>query len=170
MSAASEPSDRTQAWASTMAGHVDRKGIVQAHAAAGARLAPYPRVGRERREQLEREWLRPGATVSEGAGERAEAEAADPERTCFQRDRDRILHSSAFRRLAGKTQVFVFPADHQRTRLTHALEVAQVANGIAQAAGLNAVLTEAMALGHDCGHGPGGHASEDAFEEFLPEG
>jgi dGTPase len=170
MSELIEPSDRTQAWAATMAGHVDRQGIVQAHAATGARLAPYPNVGRERREQLEREWLRPGATVSQGAGDRAEPEPADAERTCFQRDRDRILHSSAFRRLAGKTQVFVFPADHQRTRLTHALEVAQVANGIAQAAGLNAVLTEAMALGHDCGHGPGGHASEEAFDAFLPEG
>ncbi len=126
--------------------------------------------GRQRREELERAWLRPGATLAHGAGERAEAEPPDPDRTCFERDRDRILHSAAFRRLAGKTQVFVFPADHQRTRLTHALEVAQVAAGIARAAGLNASLTEAIALGHDCGHGPGGHASEEAFDAFLPEG
>ena len=71
--------------------------------------------------------------------------------------------SPAFRRLAGKTQVFVFPDDHQRTRLTHALEVAQVATSVARALGLNVALTEAIALGHDCGHGPGGHASEDAL-------
>ncbi len=72
-----------------------------------------------------------------------------------------------FRRLAGKTQVFVFPDDHQRTRLTHALEVAQVATAIARACRLNVALTEAIALGHDCGHGPGGHASEDALSPYL---
>ena len=91
-------------------------------------------------------------------------------RTCFERDRDRILHSAAFRRLAGKTQVFIFPDDHSRTRLTHALEVAQVATSVARACGLNVALTEAIALGHDCGHGPGGHASEDALAPFLDEG
>ena len=164
------PSERTQAWASTMAGHVDDRGIVTAHADGGARLSPYLAVGREQREQIERAWLRPGATLADGAGDRARPEPADADRTCFERDRDRILHSSAFRRLAGKTQVFVFPADHQRTRLTHALEVAQVATGIARAAGLNASLTEAIAMGHDCGHGPGGHASEEAFDAFLAEG
>jgi len=79
----------------------------------------------------------------------------------------RVLHSSAFRRLAGKTQVFVFPDDHMRTRLTHALEVAQVATGVARAVGLNVALTEAIALGHDCGHGPGGHASEEALDPFV---
>jgi dGTPase len=72
--------------------------------------------------------------------------------------------------LAGKTQVFVFPQDHQRTRLTHALEVAQVATAISRACRLNVALTEAIALGHDCGHGPGGHASEDALDPFLPGG
>ena len=66
--------------------------------------------------------------------------------------------------------MFVFPADHQRTRLTHALEVAQVATAVARAVGLNVALTEAIALGHDCGHGPGGHASEDAFDPFVPGG
>ena len=97
-------------------------------------------------------------------------EEPDPWRTCFERDRDRILHAAAFRRLAGKTQVFVFPDDHQRTRLTHALEVAQVARGVAPALGLNVALTEAIALGHDCGHGPGGHASEDALSPYVAEG
>jgi dGTPase len=72
--------------------------------------------------------------------------------------------------LAGKTQVFVFPDDHQRTRLTHALEVAQVAVSVARALGLNVALAEAIALGHDCGHGPGGHASEDALSPFVPGG
>ena len=80
------------------------------------------------------------------------------------------MHSTAFRRLAGKTQVVVYPTDHQRTRLTHALEVAQVATSIARAAGVNVTLAEAIALGHDCGHGPGGHASEDAFDEFIEGG
>jgi dGTPase len=97
-------------------------------------------------------------------------EAPDPYRTCFERDRDRILHAPAFRRLAGKTQVFIFPADHQRTRLTHAHEVAQVASAIAGAVGLNRPLTEAIALGHDCGHGPGGHASEGALSPYLADG
>ncbi|MCL1841042.1 MAG: HD domain-containing protein, partial [Propionibacteriaceae bacterium] len=94
----------------------------------------------------------------------------DPERTCFERDRDRIVHSAAFRRLAGKTQVVVYPTDHQRTRLTHALEVAQVARSIAAGVGANVTLADAIALGHDCGHGPGGHAAEDAFDAFLPDG
>ncbi|MGH9017647.1 MAG: HD domain-containing protein, partial [Acidimicrobiales bacterium] len=111
-----------------------------------------------------------GATRAVSAGRRARAEEPDDFRTCFERDRDRILHSAAFRRLAGKTQVFIFPADHQRTRLTHALEVAQVATGIARACRLNVALAEAIALGHDCGHGPGGHASEDALGVFLPHG
>jgi dGTPase len=119
---------------------------------------------------MEDEVLRPGATRASGAGGRQVPEEPDRWRTCFERDRDRVLHASAFRRLAGKTQVFVHPEDHQRTRLTHALEVAQVAGGIARACGLNTALTEAIALGHDCGHGPGGHASEDAFDPYLPEG
>src|SRR4029077_3437927 len=111
-----------------------------------------------------------GATRAGGGGHRAQPEEPDPERTCFERDRDRILHSAGFRRLAGKTQVFVFPDDHQRTRLTHALEVAQVATAIARSCRLNVALTEAIALGHDCGHGPGGHASEDALSPFVAEG
>jgi dGTPase len=114
--------------------------------------------------------MAPGATRSHGAGRRALEEEPDEYRTCFERDRDRILHSSAFRRLAGKTQVFIFPDDHMRTRLTHALEVAQVATGIARPLGLNVALTEAIALGHDCGHGPGGHASEEALDPFVEGG
>jgi dGTPase len=131
-----------------------------------------PATGFDRgaREELEQVQLAPGATRSSGAGRRTRAEAPDPWRTCFERDRDRILHAPSFRRLAGKTQVFVFPDDHQRTRLTHALEVAQVAVGIARACRLNVALTEAIALGHDCGHGPGGHASEDALTPYVAGG
>jgi dGTPase len=125
---------------------------------------------REAREAAEDFWLAPAGTRAVAAGRRAVAEEPDDWRTCFERDRDRILHSAPFRRLAGKTQVFVFPADHQRTRLTHALEVAQVATAIARACRLNVALCEAIALGHDCGHGPGGHASEDALSPFLEGG
>jgi dGTPase len=126
--------------------------------------------GRQEREEAEDAWLAPGGTRARGAGRRHVAEEPDDLRTCFERDRDRMLHSAAFRRLAGKTQVFVFPADHQRTRLTHALEVAQVATAIARACRLNVALSEAIALGHDCGHGPGGHASEDALSPFVEGG
>ncbi len=145
-------------------------GIVQAHRGDAIRLGEGSPLGREAREALEEAVLVPGATRALGAGRRRAEEAPDPERTCFERDRDRIVHSKAFRRLAGKTQVFVFPDDHQRTRLTHALEVAQVATAIARACGLNVALTEAIALGHDCGHGPGGHASEAVFDAVLPGG
>jgi dGTPase len=127
-------------------------------------------LSRSEREQAEGVLLAPGATRAAGAGNRVRPEEPDPLRTCFERDRDRILHSTAFRRLAGKTQVFVFPDDHQRTRLTHALEVAQVATAVARATRLNVALTEAIALGHDCGHGPGGHASEEALSPYLPGG
>lgn len=108
-----------------------------------------------------------GATVCEGAGNREREEEPDPFRTAFEVDRDRILHSKAFRRLNGKTQVFIFPNDHQRTRMTHALEVSQVARSISNYLGLNTALVEAIALGHDCGHGPGGHICEDVLSEFL---
>jgi dGTPase len=125
---------------------------------------------REAREALEEAQLSTHATRASGAGDRETPEEPDAYRTCFERDRDRIVHSTSFRRLAGKTQVFVLPLDHQRTRLTHALEVAQVAVAIAQPLQLNVPLTEAIALGHDCGHGPGGHASEDALAEFVDGG
>ncbi len=92
-------------------------------------------------------------------------------RTAFQRDRDRIIHSNAFRRLKHKTQVFLSPdSDHYRTRLTHTLEVAQIARTIASALSLNENLTEAVALGHDLGHTPFGHAGERALNEMMPGG
>jgi len=92
-------------------------------------------------------------------------------RTCFQRDRDRIIHCQAFRRLKHKTQVFLAPSgDHYRTRLTHTLEVAQIARTIARALSLNEDLTEAVALGHDLGHTPFGHAGEQALNEICPFG
>ncbi len=160
---------RAIAWAQTMAGHPG-DALVRAHRDPGAMLGLMAPVLREQREAWEAEHLVPGATRALGMGNRARAEQPDPERTCFERDRDRIVHSSAFRRLAGKTQVVVYPSDHQRTRLTHALEVAQVATSIARGVGVNVTLAEAIALGHDCGHGPGGHASEDAFDAFLAEG
>jgi len=154
-----------------MGGAGSGHGVVVAHGGGPpAPVAPTPPLDRRRREEREDRTLTAGATRASGAGHRARAEAPDPLRTCFERDRDRILHASAFRRLAGKTQVFVFPADHQRSRLTHALEVAQVATSVARATGLNLALTEAMALGHDCGHGPGGHASEDAFDPLVTGG
>lgn len=144
--------------------------VRRAHEGAGRCIETTQPLSRHEREEAEALLLVGGATRASGAGRRAVAEEADPWRTCFERDRDRVLHSSALRRLAGKTQVFVFPADHQRTRLTHALEVAQVAAAIARACRLNVALVEAIALGHDCGHGPGGHASEDAFSAYLRGG
>jgi dGTPase len=172
--------ERSLRWASTMSGYSGPARL--AHADSHARISPEagidPAPGRAvvapfdrtAREDWEEGLLAPGATRARGGGERATPEEPDQWRTCFERDRDRILHATSFRRLAGKTQVFVFPQDHQRTRLTHALEVAQVATAIARACRLNVALTEAIALGHDCGHGPGGHASEDALDPFLPGG
>jgi len=171
--------ERSMRWASTMSGY---SGPVRlAHADSHAGIGGLPEggpdsrpvaepFGRAAREEWEETLLVAGATRARGAGDRLTPEEPDAWRTCFERDRDRILHSTAFRRLAGKTQVHVYPEDHQRTRLTHALEVAQVATAIARVCRLNVALTEAIALGHDCGHGPGGHASEDALDPFLPGG
>src|SRR5213080_3761076 len=153
-----------------MEGHAVVPEIRLAHAGPGVPTGDVEPLGRAEREAAESVLLVSGATRAEGAGNRARPEEPDPLRTCFERDRDRILHSTAFRRLAGKTQVFVFPDDHQRTRLTHALEVAQVATAVARATRLNVALTEAIALGHDCGHGPGGHASEEALSPYLDGG
>jgi len=163
------PTDRARAWASTMDGHADDR-LRTAHHDSHANIEIAPPVGRPAREGFDGVVLADGATRAVGAGDRRIAEEPDPFRTCFERDRDRILHATAFRRLAGKTQVFVFPEDHQRSRLTHALEVAQVARAIATSLGLNVPLTEAIALGHDCGHGPGGHASEDALTPYVDGG
>lgn len=153
-----------------MSGHESSAGVVRAHPGPEPQLTARPPRGRQEREEIEASLLQPAATRARGAGDRPREEEPDVERTCFERDRDRILHSPAFRRLAGKTQVFVHPADHQRTRLTHALEVAQVATSVARGCALNVALTEAIAIGHDCGHGPGGHASEEAFDAFLGQG
>lgn len=98
---------------------------------------------------------------------RAFKEAEDPLRLAFQRDRDRILHSKAFRRLKHKTQVYISPSDHYRTRLTHSLEVMQISQTIARALSLNEDLIEAIALGHDVGHTPFGHAGEYALQELI---
>jgi dGTPase len=163
-------SERARRWASTMEGHAVVAEIRLAHAGPGVATGVVVPLARSEREAAEHGLLVSGATRASGAGHRARPEEPDPLRTCFERDRDRILHSTAFRRLAGKTQVFVFPDDHQRTRLTHALEVAQVATAVARATRLNVALTEAIALGHDCGHGPGGHASEEALTPYLAGG
>ncbi len=169
-------SERNRRWAATMQGHdAGAEDVVVAHRDSRATLdvadsSSITSGTRAQREAQLDEFLAPGATRSSGAGHRLRDEEPDEFRTCFERDRDRILHSSSFRRLAGKTQVFVFPEDHMRTRLTHAVEVAQVATGIARAVGLNVALTEAIALGHDCGHGPGGHASEEALDPYLDGG
>lgn len=125
---------------------------------------------RERLEKAE-ERFSPLAARSRGSRGRARPEEECDLRLPFQRDRDRILHSKAFRRLKHKTQVFVAPpGDHYRTRLTHTLEVAQIARTIARALNLNEDLTEAVALGHDLGHTPFGHAGEEALNSLLPGG
>jgi dGTPase len=129
------------------------------------RVAPTPR---ERIERIERDTLSPHATLSSATKGRERPEEPDPLRTAFQRDRDRIVHAKAFRRLKEKTQVFVAPrGDHYRVRLTHTLEVAQIARTAARALGLNEDLTEAIALGHDLGHTPFGHLGEQALTPFL---
>ncbi len=161
--------ERAERWAATMTGH-GADDVVVAHVDSFATVGDAMVRNRELREEREASLLATNATRAHGAGRRVIEEEPDPFRTCFERDRDRILHDSAFRRLAGKTQVFVFPDDHQRTRMTHALEVAQVARSVAEALSLNVPLVEAMAIGHDCGHGPGGHASEDALSPYLDGG
>ncbi|MCS7300601.1 MAG: deoxyguanosinetriphosphate triphosphohydrolase [Fimbriimonadales bacterium] len=125
---------------------------------------------RERLEQLEYQILAPYATKSADSRGRPVPEPPDPVRTAFQRDRDRIIHSKAFRRLKHKTQVFLDPnEDHYRTRLTHTLEVAQIARTISRALRLNEDLTEAIALAHDLGHPPFGHTGEEALDAILQE-
>jgi dGTPase len=145
--------------------------MITAHQATPVGPVPHGLVERVAKEELEHRTLAPGATRALGGGNRARPEEPDRFRTCFERDLDRIHHSRPFRRLAGKCQVFIAPDDdHLRTRLTHAIEVAQVAVGIARPAGLNVALTAAAATAHDCGHGPAGHASEEALSPFLEGG
>ena len=116
----------------------------------------------------EEQWLSPLAVRSYEHGGRLRPEAECSVRTPFQRDRDRILHSKPFRRLKGKTQVFIDPAgDHYRTRMTHTLETTGIARGAARALRLNEDLVEAIGLGHDTGHPPFGHAGEEALDEAL---
>ena len=122
---------------------------------------------RQRIELGEQQWLSPFAAKSVGAT-RDHEEAESPVRTSFQRDRDRILHSKPFRRLKHKTQVFIAPqGDHYRTRLTHTLEVTQIARTIARGLRLNEDLVEAIGLGHDIGHAPFGHAGETALAHAI---
>lgn len=126
---------------------------------------------REETQAIERQTLSRYATLSQSTRGRRRPEDEDPIRPCYQRDRDRIIHCKAFRRLKQKTQVFLSPeGDHYRTRLTHTLEVAQIARTIARALRLNEDLTEAIALGHDLGHTPFGHAGERALNALVPGG
>ncbi len=121
------------------------------------------------REAEEAERLAPGAFRSVESRGRARAEEPDELRTAFERDRDRIMHSKAFRRLKHKTQVFVNPeGDHYVTRLTHTIQVTQIARSIAAALSLNESLAEAIGLGHDVGHSPFGHTGEEALSPYFP--
>ena len=126
---------------------------------------------REKLEDDEEKVLSPFAQKSRASKGRDRPEPPDPVRPIFQHDRDRIIHSKAFRRLAGKTQVFLAPeGDHYRTRITHTLEVAQIARTVTRALGLNESLTEAIVMGHDLGHTPFGHAGEKVLAKLMPDG
>jgi len=125
---------------------------------------------RERTEEIERQTLAPYAALAAESKGRERDEEQDALRTCFQRDRDRIVHSKSFRRLKHKTQVFIDPSgDHYRTRLTHTLETTGISRGVARALRLNEDLTEAIGLGHDLGHPAFGHAGEEALDAALRE-
>ena len=122
----------------------------------------------QRIREHEESWLSPLAVRSFETRGRAIEEEPCHLRTPFQRDRDRIVHSKPFRRLKGKTQVFIDPqGDHYRTRMTHTLETTAISRGVARALRLNEDLVEAIGLGHDMGHTPFGHAGEDALDEAL---
>ena len=126
---------------------------------------------REDLESRERTYLAPEAAHSADSKGRQRSEPEDPIRPAFQRDRDRVIHSKAIRRLKHKTQVFFAPTgDHYRTRLTHTLEVSQIARSIAKVLRLHEELTEAIALGHDLGHPPFGHAGERVIDRLVPGG
>jgi dGTPase len=137
---------------------------------AGGGRAPFILRDRLVREAEEDERLAPAATRSTASRGRARPEPPDEHRTAFERDRDRILHTKAFRRLKHKTQVFIDPeGDHYVTRLTHTIQVTQIARALAAALSLNEPLAEAIALGHDVGHSPFGHTGEDALSPYFPE-
>ncbi len=126
---------------------------------------------RQATEELEAMTLSKYAVLSAKSRGRVREEAPHPVRTAFQRDRDRIIHSKAFRRLKDKTQVFIAPTeDHYRTRMTHTLEVSQISRTVAKALRLNEDLTEAIALGHDLGHTPFGHSGEAVLNRLVPGG
>ena len=136
--------------------------------ASNSRIRLNSRENREQREERELSSLATRVTASRG---RARQEPQDPFRTAFERDRDRVLHSKAFRRLKHKTQVFINPeGDHFVTRMTHTLQVTQIARAAAAALDLNETLTEAICLAHDCGHTPFGHAGEAALSERVADG
>src|SRR3989338_1379958 len=123
---------------------------------------------REQIEKFEDQRLAPYAMKSKDSALREFKEPHHPVRTCYQRDRDRVVHSEAFRKLEYKTQVFViFEGDYYRTRLTHTIEVAQLARTIGRSLRLNEDLIEAIALAHDLGHPPFGHAGEDALNQIV---
>ncbi len=136
-----------------------------------AKRAPKPGSPAARQYEIERNTLSKYAFLTENTRGRDKPISPDDSRTEFQRDRDRIIHSKSFRRLMHKTQVFLSPeGDHYRTRLTHTLEVTQIARSIARALGLNEDLTEAISLGHDLGHTPFGHAGERVLQRcFDPD-
>ena len=126
------------------------------------------KLTREERETRQLELLAPGAERSAASRGRAQPEEPDPYRTAYERDRDRILHSKAFRRLKHKTQVFINPeGDHVVTRLTHTLQVAQIGRSLAVVLGLNEPLVEAVCLGHEFGHPPFGHIGEEALSPYV---
>lgn len=126
---------------------------------------------RERKETLEQNTLSPFACLSTHSKGRQRHLAECKVRTCFERDIDRIVHSKSFRRMMHKTQVFLNPeGDHYRTRMTHTIEVSRIAKTIAAALNLNADLTEAIAVGHDLGHTPFGHAGEHVLNQIMPKG
>src|SRR6187402_1250761 len=126
---------------------------------------------RQQLEEREHEILAPQSAKSDATKGRLRPETEDPIRPAFQRDRDRVIHCKAFRRLKHKTQVFFAPTgDHYRTRLTHTLEVSQIARSIAKVLRLHEELTESIALGHDLGHTPFGHAGERVLDDLIPGG
>jgi dGTPase len=131
-------------------------------------MADFLRRQRVERERLENDLLAPAGTRSANSKGREVAEEPDEYRTAFERDRDRIVHTKAFRRLKHKTQVFINPeGDHFVTRLTHTLQVTQIGRSMAVALGLNEALTEAICLGHDVGHSPFGHTGEEALTPYV---